>query len=634
MILPDSAPAELGVEALRRKLDRARRAREQAEALLETRATELRARTVWLEEATARLAASRQHLQAVLDAAQEAILVFDDLGRIHDVNLACEKLFRFNPDEMSGLTLDRLIPKLSHNFSDVLREAMELAQNGSVFRRDALAQTAGATVVPVSLVVRPIESGDGHEARFVALITDRSREASLHARLRQAVAQEQQPLDPQDVPLFHLSTHRALRDWYEEAVEAARAARQPCSAVIVCANLDRFKRVNHTLGLDAGDAVIDALTGRIHQFLTQSPPAPGARMAFCRLYADHFVIAAVAPGESISLEAWSHALRTHLGEPLESYAQRFVFSVSVGSAMAGVEDADFQRLSIEAEWAMKRVKLQGGNGYLAHAGGRDRLAPRLMATEHNVILGIERREFRPHFQPKVSARTGEVVGFEALLRWQHPQRGLIPLGEFLPVLQNSSLMLEVGLQIFEQMLATLAQWQSLGCELPVSFNLSNGELLSADFRQRMAALARQYHVPPARIGLEITETVVAHLGDTGDAIFDELIRAGFRLSMDDFGVGTSSLGRIRSIPLSEIKVDKSFASAIDRSLRDRDLLFGIVHLARSLGLAAVIEGIETEAQCRVARETGDVVIQGFYFSQAVDADQALALVRAGPYPLP
>jgi EAL domain-containing protein (putative c-di-GMP-specific phosphodiesterase class I) len=223
------------------------------------------------------------------------------------------------------------------------------------------------------------------------------------------------------------------------------------------------------------------------------------------------------------------------------------------------------------------------------------------------------------------------LGFEALLRWQHPERGLIPLGEFLPVLESSSLMLDVGLQIFEQVVATMAQWQAKGVHLPVSFNVSNGELLSEHFRASLSRLVKQAGVSPDQIYLEITETVLANLGGTGEDIFTELQQAGFRLSVDDFGVGTSSLSRLRSIPLREIKVDRSFITDVTSSSRDLELLRGIVNLAKSLGLEVVIEGVESPQQLSIAKSLGHLSIQGFCYSRAVNPMQAFELIERQPF---
>lgn len=400
-------------------------------------------------------------------------------------------------------------------------------------------------------------------------------------------------------------------------------------AVMLMLNVDRFKRINDQLGFDAGDATIAHIGERLQRFL-QSRAALHEGF-LCRLHGDDFVILWSESLASAPVPTWLGELRSALSEPLEIQGQRFVFSVSVGLAQCPWSSAGFDELLSDADMAMRLVKMRGGNGVQVYA--RSDAAPRLRVreTEHSVILGLERRQFHPFFQPKVCALTGQIVGFEALLRWVHPERGLIPLTEFFPMLQNSSLMIEVGLQLFSQLVETQKMWRAQGCDVPMSFNLSNGELLSQPFRTELLRLLGQAGVPPSCICLEITETVLSDLGDTGEAIIAELRQAGFLLSMDDFGVGTSSLARLSHIPLTEMKVDRSFIIDIDNSDKDFDLLRGIVNLGQSLGLSVVLEGVESEAQMHLAKTLGDLTIQGFYYSKAVDSRQAFDMVRAQPF---
>lgn len=394
-------------------------------------------------------------------------------------------------------------------------------------------------------------------------------------------------------------------------------------------NIDRFKRVNDLLGLEAGDAAIHETGQRLQRFLAQAPWPELQEASLCRLHADDFVLLWSGPPLQGRLPEWVSSLTPLLSEPLQIRGQRFVFSHSIGVAAIPASQASFEGLLGDADLAMRTIKLQGGNG--ARLQARDSGGPKTRTTEHDLIHGLEQHQFHPFFQPKVCALSGEIVGFEALLRWVHPERGLIPLGEFLPLLQNSGLMIDVGLQVFEEVALTLQHWQRIGHEVPVSFNLSNGELLSQGFRLKIVELLRKANLSPQQICLEITETVLANLGETGEAIVRELRESGFLLSLDDFGVGTSSLARLRNIPLSEIKVDRSFVEGIVSSDRNFDLLRGIVNLGKSLGLSVVLEGVESEAQLKLAQSLGDLTIQGFYYSKAVDPTQAFRLAQTQPF---
>jgi len=424
-----------------------------------------------------------------------------------------------------------------------------------------------------------------------------------------------------------LDSRRALHaQWHALSQQSPQAA-NPIALLLF--NVDRFKRVNDLLGFEAGDQIIAHIADRLLQFMDQqvAPAVQGVWLA--RLSGDEMALMLQLDAANLTQPAWVSPLLARLSEPLSLGTHRFVFSVSAGMAQMGLQDAPFDTLLSAADTAMRRVKARGGNGF-----EMDRalsIPPSLPGSEHNLILALEHKQFHPYFQPKVSVETGQIVGFEALLRWLHPQRGIIALSDFFPKLQNSSLMIDVGLQIFEQIVQTQLAWRALGCDLPISFNVSNAELLSKPFRQEMIRMVREAGLPAHAIGLEITETVLADLGPSGEGIVQELRSQGFQLSMDDFGVGTSSLSRLKNIPLSEIKVDRSFIIGIVDSRRNLDLLRGIVNLGKSLGLKVVLEGVETPQEHELACTLGDLTIQGFYYSQAVDPQSALALAQQQPY---
>ncbi|WP_310644051.1 EAL domain-containing protein [Limnohabitans sp.] len=567
-------------------------------------------------------------LRAMLDASQEAILTFDAQGSVIDANAAAEHLFRFGQSELKGARVVNLITELRDDLPYFIDQIHQHSANHQTLSLDTFIHTSNAQAVPVQLTLRLLPHTDSTSGeRFVALFSDRSRELALQEQLRNAL-QGLGLKKPDTATVFH--TRNYLKERFNEVKTLAMASAPTACVAVACINIDRFKRVNDLLGYDAGDHAITAIGHRIDAFLRHESDANGWDVGMCRLSGDEFALVLISEHPLIGLTDWCKRLQNCLGEPLETHNQRFVFSLSAGVASGVLVHSEFEALLTDSEMSMRAVKMRGGNDCLTY-NAQEGQTPRPRATEHNVILGMERKQFQPFFQPKVCSDTGQILGFEALLRWQHPERGLIPLGEFLPVLESSSLMLDVGLQIFEQVVATMAQWQAKGVNLPVSFNVSNGELLSEHFRTSLSRLVKEAGVSPDQIYLEITETVLANLGSTGEDIFNELQQAGFRLSVDDFGVGTSSLSRLRSIPLREIKVDRSFISDVTSSSRDLELLRGIVNLAKNLGLEVVIEGVESPQQLSIAKSLGHLSIQGFCYSRAVNPMQALELIERQPF---
>jgi diguanylate cyclase (GGDEF)-like protein/PAS domain S-box-containing protein len=614
---------------LRRKLDRERRAREEAEALLETRSQELFEGSLWLQEAASRLSTSESHLRAVLNAAQEAIITFDDHGMIYEANRAAEDLFHFERDEMMGLRLQSLIPELKEGLTSLLDRCHESESKG-VAAFEVMGLSAAADRLPISLSLREIPPIPGEGIRYVGLITDRRRELALERQLNQISSQASLLLFDQSEPLVLPRRAHLVERFINEQRTALAAGRTVHSATL-CLNVDRYKRVNDLLSFDAGDRIITRLGAQLQLIARELAHRNGWDSTTVRLEGDEFAILLLSPEPFNDLEHWVRRLRARFAEPIESHGQRFVFSLSVGAACGSLQD-DVSGMLACADRAMCVVKQRGGNAFRLDEGPGGSLQQG-GAVEHNIILGLERRQFEPFFQPKVCAQTGKILGFEALMRWQHPTRGLIPLGEFLPTLEVSSLMLEVGLQLFEQVVRVVRQWEDLGLSVPMSFNVSNGELLSQTYRSELLRMVRAEGISPDRIVLEITETVIATLGLTGEEIFRGLRDQGFKLSIDDFGVGSSSLSRLRGIPVQELKIDRSFITGIEHSPRDRELLSGVVQLGRSLSLDIVLEGVETQGQLAAIEDFGAIAIQGFYFSRAVKAETALDMLRKQPWQL-
>ncbi|MEY2776282.1 MAG: hypothetical protein RLY30_380 [Pseudomonadota bacterium] len=612
---------------LRRKIARERKAREEAEELLEFRSKELYEGSLWLQEAASRLSLSESHLRAVLNAAQEAIITFDEHGLIYEANQTAEELFHFQPKDMLGLRIQSLIPELKESLKGLIDRSSE-TEEGSIAAFEAMGLNSAAEKLPISLSLRKIPPLPGEGTRFVGLITDRRRELALERQLNQITSQTSLSLFDQGEALI-LPRRAHLEERFLSEQRAAADGASQIHAAVLCINIDRFKRVNSLLSYDAGDRLITKLGSTLQSLASELAKLKGWEATTVRLEGDEFATLLLSPSPLSDLENYVRRLRAMFGQPVEYHAQRFVFSLSVGGAVGLLTD-DFSNLLDFADRAMRVVKQRGGNGFKADALTSESHTPG-RTVEHNIILGLERNQFTPYFQPKVELNSGLICGFESLLRWPHPERGLIPLGEFLPTLEVSSLMLDVGLQVFEQVLQMALALEQHGFKGPVSFNVSNGELLSQTYRSELVRLTAEAGVPPGAVMLEITETVMANLGLTGDEIFASLRDQGFLLSIDDFGVGSSSLARLRSMPVQELKIDRSFVTGISHSRHDRELLSGIVQLGRSLGLSLVLEGVETKDQIDILSGLGEIKIQGFYYSKALPQEAALRMALDQPW---
>lgn len=567
------------------------------------------------------------HWRSVFDSCDAALLVVDSAGLVQEANPAALALFRFDRADMQGVRIGHLIPHFSDDWAAHLAAADVCRDSGQdVPAVRALVHTSGAQRLPASLRLHALAPRADQARQYALWVSQVQPEASRPAERLAEPSAAAVSAHPQALQWL---SRPELRERFLALREQPHEEHQHLALVLL--NVDRFKRVNDLLGFEAGDWTIAQIGERLLQGLNTLSAWPQQVVAAARLSGDEFALMLHMPSPALGMPHWLGTVLHGLSLPLETQSQRFVFSMSVGMAQSAALQAEFDALLSSADMAMRRVKKRGGNGFEMASHLFDLPSASHKGTEHNVILGLERHQFHPFFQPKVNAETGQIVGFEALMRWLHPEQGLIPLNEFLPMLESSSLMIEVGLQIFQQIVDTQRQWQLAGCHLPISFNVSNGELLSKTFREGMIRMVRQAGLSPQDMGLEITESVLADLGEAGHEIVEELRQEGFQLSMDDFGVGTSSLSRLRNIPLNEIKVDRSFIVGIVDSDRNLDLLRGIVNLGHSLGLKVVLEGVETLKEYELACTLGDLVIQGFYYSKAVDSQAALVLAQQQPF---
>jgi diguanylate cyclase (GGDEF)-like protein len=404
----------------------------------------------------------------------------------------------------------------------------------------------------------------------------------------------------------------------EEAL--TEAARQSRRAGLLLLDLDRFKEINDTLGHPTGDRVLRAVAHR----LTHSV-RPGDVVA--RLGGDEFAVLLPSLRDPSAAREVAVRLRAALAEPIRLEGMSFGVEASVGIALHPDHAPDFELLLQRADVAMYLAKERrsGTERYVAEA---DRNSPERLA-----LLGELRRapgagQLELHFQPKVALADGRTAGVEALLRWRHPEQGMIPPEEFIPMAERSYLMHDLTRWVVEAAIAQAATWRRAGLGVQVAVNVAATDLLDTTLTEVVSRALRRHDVPPDGLLLEITEQVLMGEPASAAGCLDELARCGVPLSLDDFGTGYSSLSRLRRLPVSEIKIDSSFVGRMAESPDDRVIVGSLVELVRALGIASVAEGVETAEVAGELREMGCDYAQGWYFSEPLTATDATAWLRA------
>jgi len=404
-----------------------------------------------------------------------------------------------------------------------------------------------------------------------------------------------------------------------ERTAEALAEGDPAGVALLLFDLDRFKEVNDTLGHHVGDQLLEVVGARL-----TSAVRPGDTVA--RLGGDEFAV--LLPGtDAQAADDTARRLLHELSAAIRLEGLLVDVRASVGVAVAPQHGTALDELMQHADVAMYLAK-EGGGGVEHYDARRDRNSTERLVMVAELREALAHQQLEVHYQPKASLRTGEVEGVEALVRWRHPERGLVPPDEFIPLAESSGLIEQLTALVLDASLAQLALWHAEGLRLAVAVNVSvrdlAGGLLVGDVARGLA----RHGVPARCLQLEVTEGSLFTDSQGAAAALLELDALGVALSLDDFGTGYSSLGHLRRLPVQEIKVDRSFVHRMRDDPRDRAIVRSIVDLAGGLGMRVVAEGVENRQTLELLRELGCDAAQGWYLSPAQPAAVLTPWLRA------
>ncbi|MFC4562894.1 putative bifunctional diguanylate cyclase/phosphodiesterase [Nocardiopsis mangrovi] len=414
--------------------------------------------------------------------------------------------------------------------------------------------------------------------------------------------------------LTGLANRKLLIVRTQEALAEAQQRKQRVGLLLL--DLDRFKEVNDTLGHPTGDRLLQTVARR----LTHSV-RPGDLVA--RLGGDEFAVLLPQVRDSASAREVATRLRVSLAEPMRLDGMDFDLEASVGIALYPNHAPDFELLMQRADVAMYVAK-EHRTGVELYAPHKDRNSTARLSLFGELRRALVEDELEMFYQPKVRLADRRAVGLEALVRWRHPQRGVLPPEEFVPMVEQSYLMRSFTHEVLEQTLPRIAAWGAEGFDVPVSVNLSARELLDPTLPDIVAAGLRRHGVRPDRLRLEISERVMVAEADAVTPTILALADLGVSLSLDDFGTGYFTLARLKGLPVEEIKIDESF---VRRSVADPDgrvIVESAVDLVGTLGMHAVAEGVETEAVAAAMRAMGCYAAQGRFFAPPLEAGDVSA----------
>jgi diguanylate cyclase (GGDEF)-like protein len=420
--------------------------------------------------------------------------------------------------------------------------------------------------------------------------------------------------------LTGLPNRALLLDRLEQALLRNNRRQEPLAVVFI--DLDNFKLVNDSLGHDAGDALLRQVAERLRA-------ATRAEDTLARFGGDEFVVLLEEAFDATEALAAADRLGAALRTPIKIDGRSMVVEASFGVALSGRGRDRPTDLLRDADLALYRAKLDGKGRSALFEPGLEAAAIQRFDLEHDLRRAIEEREFRLFYQPIVELVSGDIVGCEALVRWQHPERGVVPPSEFIAVAEETGLIIPLGRWVLEEACVQTRVWQShAGRPLVMSVNLSARQFQQASLLDDVKRALKLANLDPRSLKLEITESVLMQDADTASVILTSLANLGIRVAIDDFGTGYSSLAYLKRFPIETLKIDRSFVTGIVTDQQDTAIVRSVVALAKELSLTVTAEGIETVSQQRRLIEIGCDLGQGYLFGRPAPAARALPMREA------
>ncbi len=426
----------------------------------------------------------------------------------------------------------------------------------------------------------------------------------------------------------YLANHDALtslpnRAMFSQVLNLAlqNARRYNRSFAVLFIDLDRFKNINDTLGHEAGDKMLQEMGRTLTQTVRTSD-------VVARLGGDEFVVLVQGVNEARQVEPVARKILAALTNPMFINGQECRVTASIGICMYPADAQDEQSLMQNADIAMYRAKEEGKNTYRFYSKDINAHSFERLALETSLRHGLDRNEFFLHYQAKLDLHTGLITGVEALLRWQHPELGLVSPGQFIPLAEETGLIVPIGKWVLNTACAQNMAWQKSGLPaLHMAVNLSARQLADDNLVQDIAAALRDTAMPPGLLELELTESMLMQDAERAGRQLIAIKELGVRLAIDDFGVGYSSLAHLKRFPIDTLKVDRSFIRDLPQDSEDQAITKAIIAMGKSLNLTIVAEGVETLEQETFLREHDCDEMQGYYFSRPITGDQFADLLR-------
>jgi len=545
----------------------------------------------------------------IIEDSEQGVLITDAHERIVSINSSFTRITGYTPAESIGKTPDLLRSGVHDaDFRAKVREAM---QGGGPWRGEIIGKRKNGEMFPQSVTISAVRDHNGRISHTFSLFSDISVHKDAEARMQRMANYD---------PLTGLPNLCLLSQLVEQALtESKRSGEQGALMVI---EISRVGAISDTLGHEIGNQLLCEIGRMFRASLREGD-------ILARLEGHRFAIAL------LHLEKREHAgivakkLLAALSAPIAIDSHSLQVGAHIGITSYSEDGLDVPTLIRCADVAVAKAAQSIESNFLFYSEEMNQRAKEHLRIESELRQALHNNELQLYYQPKVSLRSGRIVGAEALLRWRHPVRGLVSPGVFIPVAEETGLILDLGTWVLEEACRQVREWRDANLLMPpIAVNLSARQF-DNELPKRIAAVLEKYRVQPDQINLEITESLLVRGTDKVIAIMNQLVAMGMALALDDFGTGYSSLAYLKKFPISTLKIDRSFVIGLPYEENDCAIARAIVTMAQQLRQEIVAEGVETAEQMAFLRELGCDQLQGYLFSQPVPAADFAAMLREG-----
>ncbi len=542
--------------------------------------------------------------KALVDGADLGLLAFDKRLVISECNDRTAEIMGSTREALQGFDLKEV-----HD-TRILRALRAAALEGRASSYEGpYRSTSGNKDLWISARTSPVFAPDGELSGGIALVADLTASRHTEELVERLAFRD---------PVTDLPNRALLRDRVRQAVDnAARGRRKVAVAVL---DLDRFKNVNDTLGTGSADMVLQELAKRLGALIRRGD-------TLARTGGDEFSLLMPGVRASEDLVVVSTKILAACREPWQVDGHTFYTTASVGIALFPDNSDDAQDLLRNADTAMRKAKELGGDGSQFYEAAISVQAAERLAAERDLRRALDEEQFVVYYQPEIELATGRVVGVEALVRWRHPERGLVPPSEFIPLAEETGLIGPLDLWVIRRACEDVACGCDAASNLRLAVNVSARQLHSASLLPAIESALGASGLAASQLEIEITETAIMADPVAAKELLEAMRRRGLTVALDDFGTGFSSLSHLHQLPISRLKVDRSFVSRIEDDSGAAVIVSAVVNLAHNLGLGVIAEGVETRAQLAFLRDAGCEEAQGYLLARPMPIEDLRAMLR-------